>query len=167
MRYISWQLPCCRHNQLQFVRSCPSWTRPNFVPMATPNFDDGVLLFHVTCWMFFILQLTYFLPFFFSDLALCQLQRLSQLQLSPVPLHFPLPDVATATDATPTFWPFFFQGSVLPLPMSGSWPRSMCWVHIAIQEFQAVALMLWRLAFQFSGRVVALQFNNSPANVFM
>ena len=37
----------------------------------------------------------------FSLSSLCPLEWLAQLQQSPVPLHFPLPDMATATDAHP------------------------------------------------------------------
>ena len=40
---------------------------------------------------------------------------LAQLQQSLVPLQFLLPDVVIATDATPTHWAFYFQGSGLPL----------------------------------------------------
>ena len=56
----------------------------------------------------------------FSLSSLCQLELLSQLQQSPVPLQFPLPDVAIAADATHTHWGFYFQGSGLPLSVSGS-----------------------------------------------
>ena len=35
-----------------------------FVIVATPNFDDGVVLFKVTCSVLIILQLTDFLPFY-------------------------------------------------------------------------------------------------------
>ena len=45
------------------------------------------------------------------SLSLRQLERLAKLQQSPVPLQFPLPDVVIATDATPTHWAFYFQGS--------------------------------------------------------
>ena len=48
----------------------------------------------------------------FSLSSLCQLEWLSQLQQSPVPLQFPLPDVVIATDAMPTHWAFYFQGYV-------------------------------------------------------
>ena len=48
-----------------------------------------------------------------------QPEWLSELQQSPVPLQFPLPDVVIATDAMPTHWAFF-QGSGLPLSVSGS-----------------------------------------------
>ena len=57
----------------------------------------------------------------FSPLSLCQLEWLSNLQQSPVPLQFPLPDVVIATDATPTHWAFYVQGSGLPLSVSGAW----------------------------------------------
>ena len=61
----------------------------------------------------------------FSLSSLCQLEQLAKLQQSPVPLQFPLPDVVIATDATPTHWAFYFQGSGLPISVSGSWSGSL------------------------------------------
>ena len=58
------------------------------------------------------------------------------------PLQFPLPDVVIATDATPTHWAFYFQGSGLPLSVSGAWSGSLSRAHIALQELHAVAVML-------------------------
>ena len=55
----------------------------------------------------------------FSHSSLHQLEWLSQLQQSPVPLQFPLPGVVITTDATPTHWTFYFLGSGLPLSVSG------------------------------------------------
>ena len=43
-----------------------------------------------------------FLHVHFSLSSLCQLEWLTTLQQSPIPLQFPLPDVVIATDATPT-----------------------------------------------------------------
>ena len=40
--------------------------------------------------------------FHFSLSSLHQVEQLSHLQQSPVPLQFPLPDVVIATDATPS-----------------------------------------------------------------
>ena len=68
-----------------------------------------------------------------------------------------------ATDATPTYWAFYFQGSGLPLSVSGAWSCSLCRAHIALQELQAVAIMLHRMAFCLSGKVVALHLDNSTA----
>ena len=51
----------------------------------------------------------------FSISSLCQLEQLANLQQSPIPLQFPLSDVVIATDAMPTHWAFYFQGSGLPL----------------------------------------------------
>ena len=89
------------------------------------------------------------------------------MQQSPVPLQFPLPDVVIATDATPTHWAFYFQGSGLPLSVSGSWSDPMCRAHIALQELQAVAMMLHRMAFHLSGKVVALHLDNSTAKAYL
>ena len=103
----------------------------------------------------------------FSLSSLHQLEWLSNLQQSPVPLQFPLPDVVIATDATPTHWTFYFQGSGLPLSVSGAWSGSLSRAHIALQELQAVAIMLHRMAFCLSGKVVALHLDNSTAIVYL
>ena len=88
---------------------------------------------HVTCLPFchpFI-----FSAFIFSFPPYVKLEQLSHLQQSPVPLQFPLVDVVIATDMhMPTHWAFYFQGSGLPLSVSGPWSGSMCRAHIALQE---------------------------------
>ena len=108
-----------------------------------------------------------FSPVHFSHSSLCQLEWLSQLQQSPVPLQFPLLDVVIATDAMPTHWAFYFQGSGLPLLVSGSWSGSMCRANIALQELQAIAMMLHRMAFCLSGKMVTLHLDNSTAKVYL
>ena len=97
-----------------------------------------------------------FSPVCFSFSSLCQLEWLSQLQQIPVSLQFPLPDMVIAPDATPTYWAFYIQGSGLLLSVSESWSGSLCRAHIALQELHAIAMMLHRMAFHLSGKVVAL-----------
>ena len=82
-------------------------------------------------------------------------------------MEFPLPDVVIANDAMPTDWAFYFQGSGLPLSVSGPWSGSMCRAHIALQELQAIAMMLCRMAFCLSGEVVALYLGNSTAKAYL
>ena len=48
----------------------------------------------------------------FSLSSLHQLEQLSHLQQSPVPLQFPLPDVVIATDAMATLLAFYFRDLV-------------------------------------------------------
>ena len=103
----------------------------------------------------------------FSLSSLCHLEWFAHLQQSPVSLQFPLLDVVIATDATPTHWAFYFQGSGLPLLVRGSWSGSLCKAHIALQELQAVAIMLCRMAFCLSGKVVALHLDNSTAKAYL
>ena len=43
----------------------------------------------------------------------------------------------------------------------------MCRAHITMQELQAVAMMLHRMAFQLSGKVVALYLDNSTAKAYL
>ena len=52
-----------------------------------------------------------FLHVHFSLSSLHQLEWVAHLQQSPIPLQFPLPGVVIATDAAPTHWAFYFQGS--------------------------------------------------------
>ena len=82
-------------------------------------------------------------------------------------MQFPLPDVVIDTDATLTHWAYYFQGSWLPLSVSGSWSSSWCRAHIAFQELQAVAIMLCRMVFHFSGKVVTLHLDNSTAKAYL
>ena len=72
-----------------------------------------------------------------------------------------------ATDATPTYQTFYFQGSGLPLSVSGAWSGSLSRAHIVLQELQAVAIMLCRMAFHLSGKVVALHLDNSTAKAYV
>ena len=97
-----------------------------------------------------------FLHVHFSLSSLHQLEWLAHLQQSPIPLQFLLPYVVIATDAMPTHWAFYFQGSGLPLLVSGSWSGSLCRAYIALQELQAVAMMLYNMAFHLYGKLVAL-----------
>ena len=59
----------------------------------------------------------------------------------------------------PLIGPFIF----IPLSVSGAWSGSSCRAHIALQELQAVAVMLCRMAFCLSDKVVALHLDNSTA----
>ena len=67
----------------------------------------------------------------------------------------------------PLVGPFYFQGSGLPLSVSGTWSGSLSRAHIALQELQAVAVMLCRMAFCLSGKVVALHLDNSTAKAYL
>ena len=91
----------------------------------------------------------------------------SHLQQNPVPLQFPLPDVFITTDAIPTHWAFYFKGSGVPISVNRSWSSSMFRAHIALQELQAVTMMLCRMAFCLSGKVVALYLDNSTEKAYM
>ena len=99
--------------------------------------------------------------------ALYQLEKLSHLQQNPVPLQLLLPIVVTAPHAMPIIGFFYFQHSGLPSSVSASWSGSMRRAHIALQEIQAVAMMLHRMAFQLSGRVVALHLDTSTAKAYL
>ena len=61
-----------------------------------------------------------------------------------------------ATDAMSTYWAFYFQGSDVLLSVSGSWSGSMFRAHIALQELQDLTMMLHRMAFCLSGKVIVL-----------
>ena len=90
-----------------------------------------------------------------------QLCRLSQLQKDLVLLQFPLPDVVITKDFYTQSLGFSFQHSGFHVSCSGTWSTFICKVHFALQDLQAVALMLHRMAFQVSGKVVAIHLNNN------
>ena len=71
------------------------------------------------------------------------------------------------TDATPNHLVFYFQGSVFPLSCSCTWCGSMCKVQIALQELQTFALMLHKVTFWLSGKVVALHLDNNTAKAYL
>ena len=60
-----------------------------------------------------------------------------------------------------------FQGPGLPLSVSGAWSGSLSRAHIALQELQAVAVMLCRVVFHLSHKVVAFHLDNSTAKVYL
>ena len=66
----------------------------------------------------------------------------------------------------PVIVPFYFQGLGLPVSFSGSWSYSIHKVHIALQEPQMVLLMLQRMAFSLSGKVVIFYLDNSTAKAY-
>ena len=147
----------------------PCWSvlvYTSIVPMAIPKLHclccviqhDMLSVYHSPTQLFSHVH--------FSLFSLHQLEWLAKLQQSPIPLQFPLPDVVIATDATLTHWAFYFQGSGLPLSVSGAWSGSLSRAHIALQELQAVAVMLHRMAFCLSGKVVALHLDNSTAKAY-
>ena len=117
--------------------------------------------------MFTILPTIYFLGFNFPFPPYVNWNSYLICNRAPVPLHFPLPNVVIATDAMPIHWAFYFQGSCLPLLVSRSWSGSMCRAHIALQELQAVAMLLPRMAFHLSGKVVVMHLDNNTAKSYL
>ena len=97
--------------------------------------------------------------FYLSLPAQHELQILSQLQQCQVPLQCPLPDMVITTDATPKHCAFYFKVSGLHFFFSGMQSDSMHRTHMALQEFQEVALNLHIIAFCIFGNVVAFHLN--------
>ena len=73
----------------------------------------------------------------------------------------------------PNHWAFYFQGSGLLLSFSRTWSDSIYKAHIALQELQAVALRLYKMAFDLSDKVTdltsvhPLHLDNMTVNLFM
>ena len=101
--------------------------------LGKPNFcTNGHSQLHHLCYVIqsdmlhvYHSPMQFFSHVHFSLSSLYQLEWLAKLKQSPVPLQFPLPDVVIATDATLTHWVFYFQGSGLPLSVSGAWSGSL------------------------------------------
>ena len=117
LRSSRWFMLCYIGNLLQSIGLGHFCTRSPFVPMTLWNFSGCATSFRATCWMFTTLPLisSIILSFCLSLPALHQLQRLSQLWQSPVPLQFPLPDVVISTISIPHHWTFYIQGFGVPI----------------------------------------------------
>ena len=63
--------------------------------------------------------------------------------------------------------PFIFRDLVYLYQFSGPCSGSLCMAHIPLQELQAIAMMLCRMAFCLSGKVVALHLDNSTAKSYL
>ena len=105
----------------------------------------------------------------FSLSLLHQLEQLSHLQQTPVPLQFPLPDVVIATRChahSPGLFIFRDLVYLYQLVDPGQVPMcraSYCLVGASGHCHDA----LHRMAFCLSGKVVALHFDNSTANAYL
>ena len=109
---------------------------------------------HVECFSLSHSFISFFLAFFPT---LHQLQRLSQLWQSPVPMLFLLPDVVIYINAKSFHWAFYIQESGINIFCWDFWPSSMCKVHIALKELKAMALMLPKMAFWLCNKMIVLQ----------
>ena len=133
--------------------------------MATPNCGACAMSFRVTCYMFTILPTIYFLAFIFP----CYINWNSNLICNGAQFlcNFLFLMWLLLLMPHPLIWAFYFQGLGLPFSVYGSWSGSMCRAHIALQELQAIAMMLHSMAFCLSGKVVALHLDNSTAKAYL
>ena len=121
-----------------------------FVPMTTHNVASCAVSFRVTCWTLITLPLIYFFLLF----LLC-----SGLALSFDRVHFShnfllfiwllLPVLL------PISGPFIFRALRFLSSVFVPGLVVMCKMHIALQEIQAVVLMLHKMAFHLYNKVVA------------
>ena len=144
----------------QSIGSCPFQVRPLPIAVLVLCYSE----WHVTC-------LPFSHPFIFSCSFLLFLITSTRTVISVAtePSSFAISTswCGYATDAMPTHWTSYFQGSCLPLSVSGSWSGSMCRAHIALQELQVIAMMLHRMASHLSGKVVTLHLVISTAKAYL
>ena len=67
----------------------------------------------------------------------------------------------------PHFWAFYLQSLWVPVSSCGIWSGSLHKMHIALQELQAVALMLHKMALWQSSWVVALHLDTNTAKAYL
>ena len=67
----------------------------------------------------------------------------------------------------PLIGPFIFRDLVYLYQLVDPGQVSMCMAHTALQELQAVAMMLCGMTFHLSGKVVALHLDNSTAKAYL
>ena len=119
--------------------------RAIFVPMDIHSFAVCVTWFRVTCWMFIISLLTYFIPFAFLY-QLC----INFGDLSCKGIQFSCSCLFLMWLSSQMLCPLLgliFSGFWFTLSFYRTWSGSICTVHIAFQKLQVVVLMLHRLAF--------------------
>ena len=109
-----------------------------------------------------------FISSYLSHPAWLHLQVLSELRQRPVSVIFPSWCSYYYRCYTQSLgFYFYFQGFGFPHILQWNLVNSMCNIHTALQELQAAAIMLYRIAFQLSGKVLALHFDNSTANAYL
>ena len=86
---------------------------------------------------------------------------------SLVTLQFYLHIMVITMEATPIPWAYYFQGFGLSLSFNRTWSDYVQDSYITYKELQIVVLMLCRMAFHFTGKVVALHLNNSTAEAYL
>ena len=134
--------------------------------MATPNCGTCVMSFRMTCYMFTILPPICF-SCSFSLSSLCQLEQVSHLQQSPVPLQFPLPVWLLLLLPHPLIGPLIFRDLVYLYWLVDPGQVLLCRAHIASQELQAIAMMLHSMAFHLPGKMVALHLDSITAKAYL
>ena len=135
--------------------------------MAIPNCGAYAVSFRVTCSVFTILPHNYFHVFIFLFPPYVNWNGCLTYNkvLFHCTFHFLMWSLLLMLH--PLIGPFIFPGSGLPLSISGAWSGSLSRAHIALQELQAVAIMLPRMAFCLSGKVVALHLDNSTGKAYL
>ena len=165
LRYSIWLILCHRGNLLQSIRLCLfgkdhllcQWTCRT-LPVVACHSEWYVECLHFSANFFlstfFFQHITNFGDYLNCSRVQPLFNFLFLMWLSLQMLHL-------------IIWAFYFQGSGFPLSSSGSWSGSMYKVHITLQEFQAVALMLHKMAFHLSGKVAALHLDNSTSKAYL
>ena len=151
---------------LQSIGSCPFSVRAIFVPNGHSQLHclchvilhDMLSVYHSPMQLFSCVH--------FSLSSLHQLEWLANLQQSTIPCNFHFLMWSLLLMPPPSL-AFYFLGSGLPLSVSGAWSGFLCRAHIVLQELHAVAIMLHRMAFCLSGKVVALHLDNSTAKAYL
>ena len=121
--------------------------------------------YSMTCWLFFIFWLKYF---FCPVIFLCSTSAWAVISFATEPSSFLISTSRCGYCYTCDFQSLgIFESSDSPLLTSVSWSGYMSGTHIALQELQAVAMMLHWMVFQLSGKLVALCLDSSTAEAYL
>ena len=128
--------------QTAIVQQVIFWQDHLFVAMAMHSFANRSKSFRMTYWRFITHWLIYFFFFYlFSSWSVS------------VPPTVSVVSVSCALG--------------VPISWSDTWSYSMCKAHIILQELQAVGLVLGKMAFQLSSKVVALHLDHSIVEAYL
>ena len=135
--------------------------------MAIPTCDTCAMSFRVTCYVFIILPPNYFHVFIFPFPPYINWNSWLICNRAWFLCNFHFPMWLLLLMPHPFIGPFIFRdlGYLYWLVVPG---QVLCvGLIIALQELQVVAMILHRMAFHLSGKVVALHLDNCTAKAFL
>ena len=145
-----------------------SQARPVFAPLDMYSFASYVVSFRVTCWMFIILWLTYFILFNFLFRSASTSENIS------IATEFNFLAVSSSwygyhCGCYGQSFGLLFAGFwvYLSLSFNETWLCSISKLPVVLQGLQVDVIIWHRMIYHLSGKAVAMYFYNSTAKAYV